>query len=446
MSDFVNRAMSYATQAHQRIDHNRKYSGQPYSVHLEKVAKIVASVTDDEEMIAAAWLHDVAEDTPATLQDIEREFGVAVAQLVRELTDVSKPSDGNRAVRKAIDLEHLAEASGRAQTIKLADLIDNCLDITKHDPRFSRVYLNEMEPLLKVLEKADTVLMRRAHNTMAKCVSQIARLRSDTEISKLGFSHDVAFSSHFKRQYNELFTAGDIAEPLLSFDAETSIERAMASLDEHACCVATVRIGGEVDGFITSDHLGLDGLCGIFSRPFAPDQVLAGDSWFPEVIHVLTRHDYCFITVLGQVQGVISREDINKPYVRMWLFGIITLMEMRLTKLIRRRYTQHEWLDLIPAARLKVAQNLQIERRQLNQHCDLLDCLQVADKGLLLMNDPDLFSRLGFRSRSAVKKVVKQIQSLRNNLAHAQDISTYDWAQIARISIDMLDTHDDPRG
>ncbi len=54
MSDLVKRAIRFATEAHQRIDHRRKYSNQPYAVHLEQVAKIVASVTDDEEMIAAA--------------------------------------------------------------------------------------------------------------------------------------------------------------------------------------------------------------------------------------------------------------------------------------------------------------------------------------------------------------------------------------------------------
>ena len=52
MSDLTNRAIKFAMEAHQRIDHRRKYSDQPYSIHLEQVAKIVSSVTDDEEMIS----------------------------------------------------------------------------------------------------------------------------------------------------------------------------------------------------------------------------------------------------------------------------------------------------------------------------------------------------------------------------------------------------------
>ena len=106
-------------------------------------------------MVAAAWLHDTVEDTPATFEEIEREFGADVAALVKELTDVSRPGDGNRAARKAIDREHTAAASPRAKTIKLADIIDNCEDICRHDPKFGRVYLGEARALLAVLAEGD---------------------------------------------------------------------------------------------------------------------------------------------------------------------------------------------------------------------------------------------------------------------------------------------------
>ena len=102
-------------------------------------------------------LQDVVEDTPATMGDVESEFGPPVAGRVEALTDVSRPSDGNRAVRKEIDRRHTAHASPRAKTIKLADLIDNCEDIAHHDPRFAQVYLQEMEALLAVLGEGDAL-------------------------------------------------------------------------------------------------------------------------------------------------------------------------------------------------------------------------------------------------------------------------------------------------
>lgn len=108
--DLVARARGFAVGAHEHIGHRRKYHGQPYATHLEGVAALVTSATDDPETIAAAWLHDVVEDTPATLEDVERAFGPAVAALVEALTDVSRPRDGNRAARKEIDRRHLAAA------------------------------------------------------------------------------------------------------------------------------------------------------------------------------------------------------------------------------------------------------------------------------------------------------------------------------------------------
>ena len=54
MTELVKQASEYATTAHQRINHLRKYSKQPYHVHLEAVARLVATVTDDPEVIAAA--------------------------------------------------------------------------------------------------------------------------------------------------------------------------------------------------------------------------------------------------------------------------------------------------------------------------------------------------------------------------------------------------------
>jgi Guanosine polyphosphate pyrophosphohydrolases/synthetases len=157
----------------ERIDQRRKYTQQPYREHLEAVAGLVAQVTDDPEMLAAAWLHDTVEDTPATFGEIERAFGPAVRALVADLTDVSVPGDGNRAVRKAIDRQHTARASTRAKTIKLADLIDNCRDICAHDPRFARVYLSEAAALLEVLDAGDPGLYRQAQQAVADCARRL---------------------------------------------------------------------------------------------------------------------------------------------------------------------------------------------------------------------------------------------------------------------------------
>jgi (p)ppGpp synthase/HD superfamily hydrolase len=164
MAGLVDRAREFAIAAHRRVGQLRKYTGQPYEEHLRRVVEMVSTVTDDAETIAAAWLHDTVEDTSTTLEEVEREFGKGVRDLVDAVSDTSRPQQGNRATRKALDLEHLARAPARAQTIKLADLIDNCQDICSRDPKFGRVFLGEMAGLLEVLTSGAQELQRTARS------------------------------------------------------------------------------------------------------------------------------------------------------------------------------------------------------------------------------------------------------------------------------------------
>ena len=156
----INKAKMLAGKAHE--GQFRKYSGMPYIVHPIEVATIVQTVEHSDEMIAAALLHDVVEDTEYSFDDIAKEASLEVADLVKGLTDVSKPEDGNRKVRKAIDKDHLAEQNAEVQTIKLADVISNSQDIKANDPKFAKVYIEEMKALLEVLTKGDNTLYAKA--------------------------------------------------------------------------------------------------------------------------------------------------------------------------------------------------------------------------------------------------------------------------------------------
>ena len=140
----------------------RKYTGEPYINHPKAVAAIVREVGGTPAMIAAAYLHDVVEDTHITDTDVRTIFGDEIADLVGWVTDVARPEDGNRAARKAIDCAHLELAPAEAQTIKLADLIDNTGSIEERDPDFWKVYRIEKLLLLEVLIKGDTTLHARA--------------------------------------------------------------------------------------------------------------------------------------------------------------------------------------------------------------------------------------------------------------------------------------------
>lgn len=162
----IQRAAAFCVAAHCAVGQKRKYTGEDYWYHPMEVLCILSEVVPSatEDMRVAALLHDVVEDTQVTLETVRELFGDKVAHYVEQLTDVSKPEDGNRAVRKAIDLSHTAKASPEAKTIKLADLISNSRSILERDPEFAKVYLAEKRALLEVLKEGDAVLYKIAYD------------------------------------------------------------------------------------------------------------------------------------------------------------------------------------------------------------------------------------------------------------------------------------------
>ena len=158
----LERAIEFATKAHK--GQFRKYTGEPYITHPLAVMEIVRGVPGHtQEMLVAAVLHDVVEDTDVSLMEIQEEFGNVVSDLVLHLTDISKPEDGNRLKRKRKDAEWYAQGSAEAQTIKVADFIDNTKDIAQNDPRFWEVYKMEKLYALDLLQEADVDLWHQAH-------------------------------------------------------------------------------------------------------------------------------------------------------------------------------------------------------------------------------------------------------------------------------------------
>jgi (p)ppGpp synthase/HD superfamily hydrolase len=173
--------MEFAVHYHGIIDQRRKYTGEPYIEHPKAVAEIVRTVPytpAKSAMLAAAWLHDVVEDTPATIDEVRGTFGAEIAGLVEMLTNVSRPEDGNRAKRKDIDRRHTALSSREAKTVKLADIIDNTRNIVARDQVFARTYLIEKARLLQVLRDGDAALWFQAEAMITEAMASLASANS----------------------------------------------------------------------------------------------------------------------------------------------------------------------------------------------------------------------------------------------------------------------------
>lgn len=171
-SPFAMKAATFCVAAHSAVGQVRKYTGEPYHTHPFAVADILIRLNDlqiTEQMIAAAYLHDVVEDTQVPLSVIQAEFGSNVAVLVDELTDkFSDSSHGNRATRKAMECKRLSTISEAAQTIKYADLIHNSESIFRADPGFAAVYLEEKKAILQSMCIGHPALYSRAWSIIEK--------------------------------------------------------------------------------------------------------------------------------------------------------------------------------------------------------------------------------------------------------------------------------------
>lgn len=136
MKTLIEKAEEFATIAH---------SGQtekdavktPYIFHCKKVAELVALSGGSDEEIAAAWLHDVVEDTKYTVDDINNSFGGVVAELVKSLTDLPDFKDLPTKERKQKQAEHIAKENNSVKRIKLADQI-SAIDLDGHNELFSK--------------------------------------------------------------------------------------------------------------------------------------------------------------------------------------------------------------------------------------------------------------------------------------------------------------------
>lgn len=122
----INRAIFFAAKAHEGAV--RKGTSIPYIIHPLEAMAIVATITSDQELMIAAVLHDVIEDTCVTIDDVRREFGDRVAALVDAETvrDVEGvPHIESWQQRKQTAIDHLASASRDVQIVALGDKLSN---------------------------------------------------------------------------------------------------------------------------------------------------------------------------------------------------------------------------------------------------------------------------------------------------------------------------------
>lgn len=238
--------------------------------------------------------------------------------------------------------------------------------------------------------------------------------------------------------FSKSLTAADLVEPLASLDGNQQAGLARELMKDDGRTVLGVRQRGLVTGWVDEQDLAsASSSLQEAARPFQEESVVDADAGLGTVLTAMSHTPRVFVRWLGEVGGVISHQDLQKAPLRMWLFGTVTLLDLNMTWAIEELHPGETWGDKISAGRLGKAQALQAERRRCGGDCRLVDCLQIKDKADILLHEPQLIEDLGFVSRREADRFARAIESLRNHLAHSQELEQEHVVTAARLATFM---------
>jgi hypothetical protein len=242
---------------------------------------------------------------------------------------------------------------------------------------------------------------------------------------------------HLKSTINDLrklfessITVKDIAEPFASFDASSDVSFVKKFMVKRDYDIIGVRKDGLIQGYAIKQEL-LSKTLEKYIKPFKEEELLDERASLNEVFDKLECRSHLFILVFGQIGGIVTRGDLQKVPVRMWLFGLVSLIEMQLLRIINEYYINFKWKAHIKKDRLVKAKEIYEERRNDDTNIGLTDCLQFADKYTIILNDDELRKILSLEnSKTKCRKLFKDLRKLRDKLAHVQNLITGKWEEI----------------
>lgn len=215
-------------------------------------------------------------------------------------------------------------------------------------------------------------------------------------------------------------TARAVLEPLESCPSDASSEEMARRLQEKHFDVAGVQDSpdGPVHAFVERRRL-RGGSVRDHQQELRAEHLVSDATPLPDLLTRLLARPQAFVLDGTEVRGIVTRADLNKPPVRTYLFGLVSLLEMHLEYWIRAQYPAESWTGCLSAERIKKAKRLQKLRSAHGQECSLLECLQLCDKGNLIVKKAGLRSMMKLGGLKEAGELLEKAESLRNGLAHS---------------------------
>lgn len=177
-----------------------------------------------------------------------------------------------------------------------------------------------------------------------------------------------------------------------------------------------------------------------YLHQFEKDQIIPDSTPLTDLFEILNKDGFVFISSENEVEGIVTKADINKPIVRIYLFGIISLFEIHLNFWIAELNERDSWLDKLNNDRIQMAKNLFNERKGNNIELTLLECLQISDKKQILKKTDEFLAKFNY-SKGKLKGLLEHVGVMRNEIAHSQNsiISNLSWSDFIECILEMED-------
>jgi len=223
--------------------------------------------------------------------------------------------------------------------------------------------------------------------------------------------------------YEQNITVNSIAESLDTchlYEDAAHIKNMMEMKDYD---ILGVEDNGIVIGYVVREEL-MEGICKDYYRSFSPTELVSESTSLLHTLFIFKENERIFILEGNRITKVVTLADLQKPPIRMLLFGLISLLEMHLYRIINEYFPDDSWKKHLNPKRIQFTEDLFALRKARNEGIQLSDCLQICDKRDIVLNEDPLREQLGIETKTKGKHFFKKLEELRNNLAHSQDINT----------------------
>lgn len=242
--------------------------------------------------------------------------------------------------------------------------------------------------------------------------------------------------TELRQLFERSIAVREIAEPLVSFDSNQTPEWVLRFMEDRNFDLVGVRKNGLVSGYVERARLTFSGALEEHLRAFGEEEVLLDGDSILSAMRLLRNTPAVFVAHLGRVNGIVTRGDLQKTPVRMWLFGLISMIEMQLLRLVRRLYPNEIWQEALTLDRMRTIHKIFDERSRRNESIGLTDCLQLCDKAALILKHSGFLHASPFPSKAAGDRFFKELEATRNALAHSQDIISGKWPNLAELVVE----------